>query len=89
MTGVRTPNKMVEPRKIIIASSFFWYFPRETNPCAFIVYRQLEMNVTKIPVSTNALSSKSKSAITIGINKLFLSLMNVLVIIQKKNGVSL
>lgn len=76
MTGVTSPRNTVEPRKIKMASSFFRYFPRWTNPCALIVYRKLEMKVTKIPVSINALSSKSTSAIIIGIVTLFLSLMN-------------
>lgn len=85
MIGVTSPNKMVEPRKMSIASSFFRYFPREINPCALIVYNELEMNVTKIPVSTNALSSKSKSPIRIRINNLFLSLMNILTLIEKRS----
>jgi len=77
---------MVAPRKIRIASSFFRYFPRWTNPCALIVYRQLERNVTKIPVSINALSSNSKSAITSGINNPFLSLMSPSSFLRKKEG---
>ena len=84
MTGVASPRRTVEPRKIRIASSFFRYFPRATNPCALIVYRQLDMKVTKIPVSINALVSKSKSPIKIGINNLFLRLMNVLAPTMKK-----
>ncbi len=69
----------------MIASSFFRYFPRATNPCALIVYKKLEMNVTKIPVSTNALSSKSKSPIKIRINNRFLSLMNLSLFTLKRN----
>jgi len=34
------------------------------------------MKVIKIPVNTRALSSKSRSAIKIGINNVFLKLMN-------------
>jgi hypothetical protein len=45
------------------------------NPCALIVYRVLEIKVMMIPVRTSALSSKSKSAITIGIKMLFLRIL--------------
>lgn len=76
MMGVTKPRKTVAPRKMRIASSFFRYLPLVMNPCALIVYKKLEMKVTKMPVSTSELSSKSRSAITVGIVALFLSLMN-------------
>lgn len=73
--GVTNPKKTVAPRKIRIASSFFRYFPRAINPWALIVYRQLEMKVTKMPVSTKELSSKSQSAMGTGIGVFFLNVM--------------
>jgi hypothetical protein len=82
ISGVTNPKSTVAPRKIKIASSFFRYFPRAINPCALIVYKKLEMNVTKIPVRTSALSSKSKSAITIGIKIRFLRMWGF----SKKNN---